>query len=228
MRFLLLILNVPADPCVVSGYEVSQSNAAFIIRRKLSTAIIDKMIGKNLISPSSSSPIQASHINLADLPEKLLVRQLLLSIQGGNSESAHLLGSHFLHTRPLQNFTAAARQAHEFPLNHLSTLYPTRFQAALYWYSKSSTMGNPFGSLQCGLIHHFGVLNNPSNLQRAERYYQLALEQYNKSESTEGARGLKILCEGMLWLIQYSKRYSLVRSVSDVIGWGLRWFFFEG
>jgi hypothetical protein len=212
------------------------------------------MIGMNLLLPpppppasvpqtlSLSSASSQPQGNLTHLSEKLLVRQLLLSIQQGNSESAHLLGSYFLQSPPPADPATAATSdlptslplatpPHEFPLNHLSALYPSRLQSALHWYSKSSAMGNPFGSLQCGLIHHFGILNNPCNLQRAERYYQLALEQYDQPQSAGSGSGggdLKIVCEGMLWLIQNSKSSSLLRSLSTVVGWGLRWIFFQG
>jgi hypothetical protein len=230
---------------LVLGYEVSQSNSAFIIRRKLPDSLLEKMIGMNLLRPqtlssssSSQSFIPSSSLETSRLSEKLFVRQLLLSVQGGNSESAHLLGNYFLHHHPSEDETTSVttdahsptRPDHEFPLDHLSDKYPNRLHSAYYWYSKSSAMGNAFGSLQCGLIHHFGILNFPLNLQRAERYYQLALKQYDTphTQNQGGERDLKMVCEGLMWLIQYSKKYSVIQSVSAVVGWGLRWFFFHG
>jgi TPR repeat protein len=234
---------VSLSPHLAIGYEVSQSNSAFIIRRKLSDTLLERMIGMNLLLPprTPSSPSltssSSSSLQTSRLSERLFVRQLLLSIQGGNSESAHLLGSYFLHHHPSDNedktssLPTETRSNHEFPLDHLSERYPNRLHSAYYWYSKSSAMGNAFGSFQCGLIHHFGILNYPLNLQRAERYYQLALKQYQTQNPKNGGnhdQNLKMVCEGLLWLIHYSKKYSVVQSVSAVVGWGLRWMFFEG
>lgn len=194
------------------------------------------MMGLNLLYHLASSEKVTSSI-FSNLPEKLLIRQLLLSVHGGNSESAHLLGSHFLQYPSISSNESSSSlpnhsiPIHEFPLNHLSQLYPTRLASALHWYSKSSAMGNAFGSLQCGLIYHFGILNNPPNLPRAERYYQLAIQQYekiNQSNSNHHDRNLRILCDGLLWLIHTSRKYSIVMYLSGMVGWALRWIFFEG
>lgn len=212
-------------------------------RREISSSS-SSLVG-DLSSSYSSSSLSYS---LEHLPEKLLVRQLLLSIHGGNSESAHLLGSHFLHQHTALLFNQSLLDTpspspsspstpthpsnlpdHEFPLNYLSELYPTRLTSALYWYSKSSAMGNAFGSFQCGLIHHFGILHNPKNLVRAQRYYELALQQYQQQQQQQqGTNNLQYICEGFLSMIHLSKKYSIMNYLSEYIGWAIRWIFFEG
>lgn len=259
------------------GYEISQSNSAFIIRRRLSFPLVEKMIGidiiqqkiqkvekeekedlNNEIENKKNQLEDLNDLKLLNLAEKLYVRELLLSIREGNSESAHLLGNHFLQYIPSSKLTKEEINyeeisninklkeisefdqekvsnnllKHEFPLDNLNTLFPSRVQAAYYWYSKSSAMGNSFGSLQCGLMNQFGIGSKDGksrNLIRAERYYELSLEQMEKEVKNEwSGKEIKFMVEMLLWLVRNLNKNIFIDSIESIFGWILRWIFFEG
>lgn len=240
------------------------------MRRRLTIPMLEKMVGVDFIHQYfSTSNIQKNvPSNLLNLGEKLYVRELLLSIHEGNSESAHLLGSHFLQHIPTTTITTSTSTIslpftssqselesesereyelerekldskfpiitkttktpinHEFPLDNLNNMFPSRVESSYYWYSKSSSMGNSFGSFQCGLMNHFGIGSKNGinrNLIRGERYYELCLDQMKKENKNE----MKVVVEMLLWLLRSSKKSLFVDKIGSVFGWILRWIFFE-
>jgi len=161
---------------VYLGFEVSQSNAAYILRTKMSSS-------KSLISSSNSlaattttagvrSPSKISAC-FGDNPGsrycstraeasddgwwrgRLLVRQYELSSHHGNRESMLHLGNCFFKGH-------CGKSGPDYP-------------SAVYYYSKAAQLGDPMSSAYLSIMHHFGI-GVPVNPQRAQRYYDLAVQ----------------------------------------------------
>lgn len=242
---------------------MSIANSAFILRRKLSEEARRLLIGTELIFPltAPSNSLIVSDLLVDDqgksdvsryLTEGLLVRQLALSAQQGNAESAQLLGNHFLHTSASTMFghrardddsyhqcvgqgeTSSARNeqgagdtsldtdefdeylpstcAEEINDDHIRA----RSKAALWWFSRSSAMGNYMGSLQAGLLNHFGI-GTPGgqvNVNRAKRYYNYAL-----ASAVPMPVSLQMVTKSLLWLASKSSESGLVRRINGALSW---------
>lgn len=100
-----------------------------------------------------------------------------------------------------------------------------RRKAALWWFARSSAMGNYMGSLQTGLMHHFGI-GTPGgeiNLHRAKRYYTAALNPDDKSGSEPMPYTIRMATKTLLWLVSESDRSSIaVQFVNSVLGYFAR------
>jgi hypothetical protein len=265
-----------------SGYEVSIANSAFILRRKLSEDAKRLMIGGDLAVPvstiSSEVMLAGSESLLIDaegksevseyLTEGLLVRQLALSAQQGNAESAQLLGNHFLHTASSTMFRYQAtdgpaylcsfpeegssvdgegvedsashstsissrqdgdRPSECLPPNFNDDENKARSRAALWWFSRSSAMGNYMGSLQAGLMNHFGI-GTPGgqvNAHRAKRYYNNALAAGvpNNAAGTSTdvmPSSLQVVTKCLLWLVSECDESVVARGINAALGWVAR------
>lgn len=93
-------------------YEVSQSNAAYLIQRKLSGKALQYLTGNNLLESSfllaqspfdgsiDSKAISQEHADMSNvLADRLLIRELALSSSRGNANSACSLGALILSGR---------------------------------------------------------------------------------------------------------------------------------
>lgn len=156
---------------IAAGYEVSQSNAAYILRTKLTTPAHSFSHALQVRSPAPCSSDPAKVTTTCTNPDaqsaahwgdtqsrrqRLLARLYALSAQQGNKESfLHLGTCHFKGS---------------------CGVGPVDYPKALWCYSKASHLGLPLSSAYLGVMHHFG-LGVEVNTVRAERYYSLALSQ---------------------------------------------------
>ena len=174
----MLVINHHSQLLLYLGFEVSQSNAAYILRTKMSSS-------KSLVSSSSSpaaAAAAAAGINpsktsacFGDNPgssrycstraeasdddvwrDRLLVRQYELSSHHGNRESMLHLGNCFFKGR-------------------CGKSGGPDYSSAMYYYSKAAQLGDPMSSAYLSIMHHFGI-GVPANPQRAQRYYDLAVQ----------------------------------------------------
>lgn len=174
----MLVINHHSQLLLYLGFEVSQSNAAYILRTKMSSS-------KSLVSSSSSSsptaavaginpsktsacfgdnpgssrycsPTRAEKASDDDVwRDRLLVRQYELSSHHGNRESMLHLGNCFFKGRCGKS--------------------GADYSSAMYYYSKAAQLGDPMSSAYLSIMHHFGI-GVPANPQRAQRYYDLAVQ----------------------------------------------------
>ena len=161
------------------GYEISQSNAAYVLCNKLTppnepnpfvvgpSAFADAEPTCRADSPDRSSPqtctaVGITHANGTEWGDaqtrrdRLLARLYALSAHHGNKESYLHLGTCFFKG-------TCGVGAVDYP-------------KALWYYSKASALGLPLSSAYLGVMHHYG-LGVGVNLVRATRYYDLALAQ---------------------------------------------------
>ena len=271
------------------------ANAAFVLRRKLSAPTTRLLLGSALAQPSSPPsaslralpsgvevrPAHGGRASAHDgddalsayLSEGLLVRQLAMSANKGNAESAQLLGNHFLHSsrssmfgnrRGAEDSTDTEEQcdgdantASGWSEDSTSTLEgrssgdcvsqmqqrgadsntKALSRAALWWFTRSSAMGSPMGSLQAGLMHHFGI-GTPGgevNTHRAVRLYRSALEYGVPPPGGEGKVGevdkkqtvvtdpmpatVQVVTRGLLWLASRDESNVLAQGANGLLAW---------
>jgi len=209
------------------GYEVSQSNTAFILRRKLNDESESRLFGQ---SEASLIQVQGGAVvSTSEMYERLLVRQLALSASQGNAESAQSLGSHILRSRdsymlkgvtqmvPSSKFSTSHRPYIDYDKEE--KLLTLRGQAALWWFSKASAMGSALGSLQCGMMYHFGIGTGGINIVRAKRYYDHVLQ----SDSNDMHQSMLIVAKTLNWVATECEKSYMMRNVNSFLGWVVRW-----
>jgi TPR repeat protein len=160
------------------GYEVSQSNAAYILRTKLVAPTRSFVDALQVAAPESAGAAacgsdatagaephrclssEETSVAVWEGPQqrrdRLLARLYALSAHGGNKESYLHLGTCYFKG-----------------LCGVGAVDQTK---ALWYYSKASYLGAPLSSAYLGVMYHFG-LGVAVNLPRAQRYYSLALTQ---------------------------------------------------
>jgi TPR repeat protein len=156
-----------------AGYEVAQSNAAYILRAKLKPH-------NNAPSPPVECSADNTSVgtcsvvdmwgNSSVLHDRLLSRLYKLSAHHGNRDSFLQLGT--------CHFKAQCG------------LSVVNYERALWYYSKASYLGSHLASAYLGVMYHFG-LGTAVNPLRAGRYYALALEQDTEKSIASFVQSLK-------------------------------------
>ena len=164
---------------VFPGYEIPQSNAAYVLRNKLTPPNEPNpfVVGPSAFagaeptcradSEDGSSPQICSAVGIAHAygtewgdvqirRDRLLARLYALSAHHGNKESYLHLGTCFF--------------------KGTCGVGAVDYRKALWYYSKASALGLPLSSAYLGVMHHYG-LGVGVNQMRATRYYDLALAQ---------------------------------------------------
>ena len=149
------------------GYEVAQSNAAYILRARLPHLVPPVSMGSPLAKDGmldKSFAIPSFSYSSIDSLSKLQLRQYTLSgMLHGHAESYFHLGNCF--------FTGKCG------------LLERNYENAIYYYHLASYAKNGMASAYLGVMYHFGIgvsdRNVESNMIRAERYYQDALSSGN-------------------------------------------------
>lgn len=130
------------------GYEVAQSNAAYVLRRKLKL-----YKSQSLVSSSASTDKDALQSHISTLFSRLHVRQCRLAAAQGSAESMFLLGHSYYSGQGVSR----------------------SLRSASWWYSKASVAGHSAASAYLGAMSHFGV-GAEASAERAQRYYSKALD----------------------------------------------------
>lgn len=189
MGNLQSFLHYKALAMIPSGFEVSQANAAFILRRRLGSnymnlpASYQSHSGSNpsvkALSPRASlgSDLVASSTDIS-LFETLQMREYFSSAFHQNKDSMFYVGQGY----------------------YLGLGVPRNPARAAWWYTKASTSGHMVSSVYLGVMNQFGF-GMPKNQDRALRYYTKALDhadngvQSSYSLPTE----LKLLVQTLQW-----------------------------
>jgi TPR repeat protein len=175
------------------GYEVSQSNAAFIIRRKVKGVVSIPDI--TIYQPLGRGQVVPREVYVRRYLE---ARELAMSAFHGNRESSVNIGNLLFEEASKAVATVSGRMRTSKQPATFQTLVNQFFStsggrgatgdrrgrvqdvsygdtsAAVWWYSKASAAGSAMGSMYVGTMHHFGT-GVPKNPHRAIRYYDEAL-----------------------------------------------------
>lgn len=133
-----------------TGHEIAQSNAAFVIKRKL-------LHQDSLVTSLSNALLSVvygtttTHTNRQEL-EVIQTQLLHLSAEQGNADSMVFLG-HAYH-------------------DGIGVLEDQN--KAIWWYSKATSEGHALSCFYIAVMHHFGV-KIPRNLHKAARFYRQTL-----------------------------------------------------
>lgn len=179
------------------GYEVAQSNAAYIIRAKLSHVATDSSTPTNqkLLPPSGDSKIvHYDYSSIASL-QKLQLREYAMSGMIHNqAESYFHLGNCFF--------------------NGKCGLMERNYQNAIFYYHLASYAKNGLASAYLGVMYHFNIgvsdRNPENNMIRAARYYEEALSSGN-IDSIQLRTMIQMLQKMLSW--KKSSSFSLFNSV---------------
>ena len=199
------------------GYEVSQSNAAYLLSRKVrweDKRIIESSDGTNAVviplingtggggggsnscnssfTCSSSSCCSISSISSISTVDRRLLKEKLLFRQSElavrHGNKESLLDLGHCYLKGSCGVTKDIKQAER-------------------WYSRASHYGNGLASLYLGVMHHFGIGGLPINVDRASRYYDKAL----LSPSLEVQ--MHMIGRGLKYMLGI-KSYSILRPIS--------------
>jgi TPR repeat protein len=134
-----------------TGSEVAQSNAAYLIKRKLTAADSLSSVMYAAVTKSTSARGRRDE-RISAVLARLQTKLYLLSAEAGNRDSMLFVG-HSLH----EGLGVAADQTE-----------------AIWWYTRASSKGQALGSFYIAAKNHFGM-SIPRNVPRAVRYYEYAL-----------------------------------------------------
>lgn len=210
------------------GYEISQSNAAYIIGTKLSQR------EKLYLLPSVDSGdgnSQLSQLSAMAFADALYGRQLSLSIHHGNTDNMVKLGDMY-YKGGMGSYQHVSHDTQELSVSGVSSdpivAVPQDYDAAVYWYSKASAAGHAVASVYLGYMHHFGLRNRHTlarktnsgdrndnhvvpgsasskwlvepNMQRANRYYKHALSSTPAATITPLPGSFRLVAQCLDWL----------------------------
>merc|ERR1711871_450984 len=147
------------------GYEIAQSNSAFLLLRKGSEMQAICLMDTNLSSDNMTSSYSVETQRI-----ELIIQELKLSIRQGSINSQVLLGDIYFEVAKGRGW-----KLHSVP----------KEQQHIYWYTRASSRGHPLGSYYSAMTYQFG-LGVPKNLYRASRYYQIALSQAATIDASNG------------------------------------------
>lgn len=171
-----------------TGYEVSQSNAAYILRTKLKVPTGSYTNTFAVLSPPSITAA-ADHTCDASLgPQGHCESDVDSALHNSTNISAQLAAESWGSAAEWRErllarlYQLSAYHGNQESNLHLGTCYfkgacgvAQDHKRALWYYSKASAQGHALSSAYLGVMYHFG-LGAPANLHRAERYYALAVE----------------------------------------------------
>ena len=160
---------------LISGYEVSQGNAAFVLRKRLSdkqraqaamALIVSDESKMNLIYNSlfSNDSIQSEIANFSILNSK--------HSQHNKNNNNTIMQTYFstvgnrLLVRQLALSSFAGNKESSFLIGSMyfeGKGIPQSCQNALWWYSKASANGYVLSSVYIGVIHHFNLCHQHHN-----------------------------------------------------------------
>lgn len=175
------------------GFEISQSNAAFIIRRKRNSLQLGNdnwflNTNNNEVSIDNNKKINnIINNNEFDLLSTLKVRLLTLSSNDGNIDSLMQLGhSYYTGDGVIKNIPHA-----------------------IYYYSKASAKGCKLASVYLGVMNQFGI-GIDINTNRALKYYD-----YSLSDKIDDNKPLelqiKLMTQTLIWMITTAGSYSIMK-----------------
>eukprot|EP01041_Mallomonas_annulata_P003465 gene3465-6894_t len=223
------------------GFEVSQSNAAFILRRRLSSSSSLGTDGGGQALMAGGSPLalalpvhthlpkisQIHHVNDDTDSDASTVTSNRISqkqnLTMNTNTSRHMFNPQVLSDRLY--LRELALSAHTGSTDSAFAIANAFFhgqgvekncQAALWWYSKASSAGHSMSSVYLGFMHHFGICM-PRNTIRAVRYYNEAIKSKSNEDYSEWILSMSLRWLAGLW--RYSYTIPVASGIESTIQW---------
>lgn len=209
----------------LTGFEVAQSNAAYLIRSKILPSVTP--IEKGMVVNDMANERSLEWFRSDELFNRLLFRQYLLSGKLHlNMENIFYLGNcYFFHKCGLLAVTQFNGELEE--VNYR--------KKALYYYQIASYGKNPVASTYLGMIYHFnlhsgtdieeGSASSRDNFLRANRYYEEVLQYAKDPQSAANQQSMKMyyFVQGLQTLLKW-RSYSALYPFHKMIDECMRWF----
>ena len=189
------------------GYEVAGANAAFLLRRKFKELSFSFSNGDAMTTLDLRIPLQfrqlalSAHHGRSDafvgignvfylLASQTVDNKMIPVVStpppqrfGINSLSNWITSMSFLglvpsDTNVMVSSSSLSNNEHEVDItNDMVHHYQ---MLSVWWYSKASASGDALGSIYSGMMMYMGIGLSQRNTLRAQRYFQLALEQHQQ------------------------------------------------